>query len=120
MTVKVLLLKSGEQIVSAVNGMYDKDTNELKKYQLVKPCQVIINGEFRVTEPGEEDQENQMSVSLYEWPVVSKDEQVEVFPDWVMTIVSPTDELEEMYNNKILKNESREEGTESDNDGSAD
>ena len=118
MSIKIVLLKSGEEIISDVKGLFHGE--ELVKYQLNKPCLIVINGEFRITEPGEEDKENQMSVSLYEWPVVSKDEQVEVFPDWVMTIVSPTDELEEMYNNKILKNESREEGTESDKDDSAD
>ena len=120
MTVQVVLLKSGEQIISDVNGMFDKNTNELKKYQLVKPCQVIINGEFRVTEPGEEDQENQMSVSLYPWPALTEDTEVEVFVSDTITLVNPNSDLKEMYETQVLNNDKTEDGTESDNDGSAD
>ena len=120
MTIKVLLLKTGEQLVSDVNGMYDKETNELRKYQLVKPCQVMINGEFRVTEPDEDAQENQMSVSLYPWPALTDDEKVEVFVEDTLTMVSPSPSLKEMYETQVLNNDEREDGTESDNDGSAD
>ena len=120
MTIKVLLLKTGEQIVSSVNGMFEKETDELVKYQLVKPCQVVINGEFRVTEPQEEPVENQMSVSLYPWPALTDDEKVEIFVSDTITIVNPNSDLKEMYETQVLNNDEREDGTESDNDGSAD
>jgi len=120
MTVQVVLLKSGEQIISDVNGMFSKENDELVKYQLNKPCQVIINGEFRVTEPQEEPKENQMSVSLYPWPALTDDLQVEVFVSDTITRVNPSASLKEMYETQVLNNEGRKEATESDNDGSAD
>jgi hypothetical protein len=102
MTVKIALLKSGEQIISEMMGMFSGE--ELIKYQLIKPCQVVINGEFRVTNPDEESKENQMSVSLYPWPALTKDTTVEIYKDWVVTLVEPTDDLKEMYETQVLKN----------------
>lgn len=118
MTVKVLLLKSGEQIIADVNGMFRGE--ELVKYQLIKPCQVIINGEFRVTEPHEDVTENQMSVSLYPWPALTEDEKIEIFCDWAVTMVNPNGNLKEMYETQVLKNDRREERTEIDQSNSTD
>lgn len=121
MTVQVLLIKgTGEQIIADINGMYSKENNELVKYQLVKPCQVVINGEFRVTEPQEDVTENQMSVSLYPWPALTDDKTVEIFITDTLTMVNPSANLKEMYETQVLNNEGREETTESDHDGSTD
>lgn len=111
-------MKSGEQIIADVNGMFRGE--ELVKYQLIKPCQVIINGEFRVTEPHEDATENKMSVSLYPWPALTEDEKIEIFCDWAVTMVNPNGNLKKMYETQVLKNDRREEGTEIDQNDSSD
>ena len=100
MAIKIVLLKSGEQLITDVMGMFSGEN--LVKYQLNKPCQVVINGEFKVSEK-DESSENKMSVSLYPWPTLSKDESVEITFDWVYSIVEPTDELKKMYENRVLQ-----------------
>ena len=117
MAVKIVLLKSGEQIITDVMGMFSGES--LVKYQLNKPCQVIINGEFRVSEKDENSQ-NKMSVSLYPWPTLSKDTSVEISFDWVYSIVEPTDELKIMYENQVLQNGTRKNGTENNQSDSPD
>ena len=101
MTIKIALLKSGENIISDMMGMFSGE--DLVKYQLHKPCIVVINGQFHVSEK-DAAKENQMSVSLYPWPCLSKDDVVEIFADWVVTLVEPTDDLKQMYEKQVLKN----------------
>lgn len=105
MTIKIALLKSGEQIISDMMGMFSGEN--LVKYQMNKPCNVVINGQFQISEK-DDAKENQMSVSLYPWPSLSKESMVEIFTDWVVTLVEPTDDLRLMYEEQVLKNGTRE------------
>lgn len=103
MAVKIAILKSGEQLITDAMGLFAGET--LVKYQFNKPCSIVINGEFQIKE-GDEDllkKVNQLSVSLYPWPSLSKDEEVEIPSDWVVTFVDPTPDLEKMYNNQVLE-----------------
>lgn len=114
MAVKIAILKSGEQLITDAMGLFSGET--LVKYQFNKPCSVIINGEFQIKD-GDPDllkKVNQLSVSLYPWPSLSKDEEVEIPSDWVVTFVDPTPDLEEMYNKQVLKNGTRAEEVDND------
>jgi len=115
MAVKIAILKSGEQLITDAMGLFAGET--LVKYQFNRPCSVVINGEFQIKEGDTEllNKVNQLSVSLYPWPSLSKDEEVEIPSDWVVTFVNPTPELEEMYNKQVLGNGTTD-GTESQND----
>lgn len=101
MSVKIAILRTGEQLITDALGLFAGDT--LVKYQFNKPCSIVVNGQFKIKEDDSENV-NQLSVSLYPWPSLSKDEQVEVPSDWVVTFVSPTDDLEKMYSNQVLTN----------------
>lgn len=97
MTVKLLILKSGENIISDVKeGFYE---DKLVCYLLEKPCLVSINGTYRIV--GEEDN-NKVSISLKPWPVFSKQTNVELVNDWIVTIVDPKDDLKLMYEIEVL------------------
>jgi len=117
MTVKIALLKSGEQIISDMMGMFSGEN--LVKYQLNKPCSVVINGEFEISED-DKGKQNQMSVSLYPWPSLTKDTSVEIYADWVVTLVEPTDDLKKMYEEQVLKNGAGENTTQIDQSDSSD
>ena len=98
MTVKLIVLKSGEKIVSDIKeGFYE---DKLICYILDKPCSVSINGSYKILDG--EDNENRVSISLHSWPSLSKDTTIELIPDWIVTIVEPKDELKEMYETQVL------------------
>ncbi|MFZ9740320.1 MAG: hypothetical protein ACO3CQ_00290 [Candidatus Nanopelagicaceae bacterium] len=117
MAIKIAILKSGEQLITDAMGLFSGET--LVKYQFNKPCSVVINGEFQIKDGDAEllNKVNQLSVSLYPWPSLSKDEEVEIPSDWVVTFVDPSPDLEEMYNKQVLKNGT---GTEISNDDNVD
>jgi hypothetical protein len=124
MAVKIALLKSGEQLITDAMGLFSIENDQVEKlikYQFNKPCSIVINGQFQIKE-GDPDllkKVNQLSVSLYPWPSLSKDESVEIPSDWVVTFVDPTSDLEEMYNKQVL-NDDRGKGTETGDDDSVD
>ena len=106
MTVKLILLKSGENIISDVKEGFFED--KLVCYLLENPCSVTVNGSYRVI--GEEDTEkgNKVSISLTPWPSFSKETTVELIPDWIVTITNPKDELKSMYETEVLGIEENE------------
>ena len=99
MTVKLVLLKSGEKLISDLKEGFVED--KLVCYLLEKPCTMTINGTYKILDDGV-DGGNKVSVSLQSWPSFSKQETIEISPDWIITIVEPTDEIKETYENQIL------------------
>lgn len=97
MSAKLILLKSGENIVSEIKEGYFDD--KLICYILDKPCVVTINGTYKILD---EDDENRVSVSLSSWPSLSNQTTVEVEPNWVVTIVEPIYSLKKMYETQVL------------------
>lgn len=95
MTIKLAVLKSGENIISDIKEAYYE--NELVCYVFDKPCSVEINGSYRVV-----GEDNKFSVSLKTWPIFSEDVSIEMAKDWIVTLVNPTTELKEMYANQVL------------------
>ena len=98
MTVKLILLKSGEKIVSDIKeGFYE---DKLVCYILDRPCSVSVNGAYKILD--NEDNEDRVSISLHSWPSLSKDTTIELIPDYIVTIVEPKNELKEIYETQVL------------------
>ena len=105
MTVKLVLLKSGENLITDIKeGFYEE---KLVCYILENPCSVFINGAYKILDDKEDDG-NRVSISLQEWPSLSKQTTIELIPDWVVTIVDANDELKEMYENHVVGKEKNE------------
>jgi hypothetical protein len=100
MTVKLVLLKSGEKLISDIKEGFVEDT--LVCYLLEKPCTMSINGTYKILDEDGVKGGNKVSVSLQSWPSFSKQETIEISPDWIVTIAEPTDEIKETYENQIL------------------
>lgn len=101
MTVKLAILKSGEEIISDIKECFFDD--KMVNYILEKPCKVQINGSYKIF--GDEDEDNfkeRYSITLLKWPQLSDDEIVSIPPDWVVTIVEPNSQLKEMYEKRFL------------------
>jgi len=93
-----VILKSGENIISNIKeGFYE---DKLVCYVLDNPCKVTLNGTYKILTG--ENSTNQHSVSLTNWPILCKDDTVEIIPEYIVTIVEPVDQLKQLYETQIL------------------
>ena len=109
MTVKLVLLKSGETLVSDIKEGYCDD--KLVCYILDNPFVPSVEDQYDYDDEFETDAEDDVipqkySISLYPWPPLSKDSLVEIPLHSVITLVDPIDEIKQMYERRVLKNES--------------
>lgn len=103
MTVKLAILKSGENIISDIKEAYYED--KLACYIFENPCNIVINGTYKLLSEDDEEKPNAVSISLHPWPSLSSDTTIQVVSDWIVTLVEPNTKLKEMYNNQVLQND---------------
>ena len=96
MTVKVALLKSGEDIIADVKEMVvGEDGNQrVVGYFFNKPC--VVN--FKKSQDTKT-----FDIRLFPWIPISRTLEVPVTMDWVITLVDPIIQLENMYKKDVLK-----------------
>ena len=98
MSIKLLLLKSGEDIISDVKEM-NVGTEEDRKivgYFLNKPC-IVKMQDPSVRDDTEDDGKAQFSVALFPWMPLTKEDNIPIAADWLITMVEPIDKLKQMY-----------------------
>jgi hypothetical protein len=87
---KLILLKTGDYIISQIQEAWDEGV--FLFYVLTDPRLIKITGTYAL------DDKHSTSVSLFTWPQFSIDTKVELDKDAVLTIVEPTLELIDLYN----------------------
>ena len=100
MTVKLLLLKSGEDIIANVTEMSVGEDEERRVvgYYLEKPCIVKMRYPELLNESVEgSNKKAGYEVSLFPWMPLSSDKTIPIVADWVVTMVDPVIKLKEMY-----------------------
>ena len=98
MTVKILLLKSGEDVIADVKEMVSSD-DKVIGYFLTKAC--VIKLLPKETNRPETDK-RETSISMYPWMPLAKEKDIPLPTDWVVTIVTPIEKVEQMYKEDIL------------------
>ena len=105
MAIKLLLLKSGEDMIADVKEMAfgEEEERRVVGYYLNKPCVI------KMRDPNVLDDESEgrgrkagYEVSLFPWMPLSAEETIPVPSDWVVTMVEPTVKLKEMYVEDIV------------------
>ena len=94
MTVKLLLLKSGEDVVADVQEMVipgDED-KRIVGYYLDAPHRVKLIAEA----PKDGTTQHRSRIQMIPWLPLSKDRTIPIPSDWVVTIVNPHDEVRDM------------------------
>tara|TARA_Y100001951_G_C11150655_1_gene188978 strand:+ start:53 stop:469 length:417 start_codon:yes stop_codon:yes gene_type:complete len=116
MTIKLVLLKSGEDIVADVTEMTvgEPDSKEnpprVIGYFLGRPCVVKLRDVTDLpTEEGSSEQRQGYNVSLFPWMPLSKEDRIPIPADWMITMVDPVTKLEEMYIEDIVKTAEKKE-----------
>ena len=110
MTVKLVLLKSGEDIVADVSEMVVGDENDKDNpprvigYYLSRPCVVRMQDARNLPELTKGNEQKQgYSVSLFPWMPLSKEDKIPIPADWMITMVEPVTKLAQMYDEDIVK-----------------
>ena len=97
MSIKLAVLKSGEDIIADVKEIMSE--NNVVGYLLHNPHSVLCEEPLLVEE--ENEQNGSIQIRLRPWLILSKDDKVPVRPDWLVTIVEPVDMLKQMYEEKV-------------------
>jgi len=107
MTIKVLVLKSGEDVIADVKEMVTPDQKVIG-YYLTKPCVIKMHNTDNITadelDPKQPEKKSEFSVTMYPWMPIAKEKTIPLSTDWVVTMVTPVDKIYEMYQEDILKN----------------
>ena len=117
MTIKLMLLKSGEDIISDVTEMRvgTDDDSQVIGYQFDKPCVVKMRDPNLIKQEGPKKQSG-FEVSLFPWMPLTKQEKIPVPADWMITMVEPIDKLKEMYIEDIVEYGKDDKGNSTDDD----
>ena len=104
MSTKLLLLKSGEQVLAEAKELVRKEgdyrlVDKVYGYLLTQPHKVSANKPVVLTE--NVDEERNVEITLSPWILLSDDKVMTVPKEWVITIVNPIDSVVKMYQNKI-------------------
>ena len=102
MTVKLAILKSGEDIIADIKEMVvgEGDDRKVVGYFLTRACGVSLTDETLTTE--DVDKES-FRLKLFPWCPLSKNTKIPITADWVVTIVDPVDKVKQMYETEVLK-----------------
>ena len=102
MTVKLLLLKSGEQVLADTKELRRKDdvpmVDKVYGYLLSKPHRVTANKPLVLTE--NVDDRRNVEITLSPWILLTEDKVITIPKDWVITIVNPIESIVKMYEEK--------------------
>ena len=107
MTIKLLLLKSGEDMIADVTEMSygEEEDRRIVGYYLNKPCIIKMRDPNVIDEQSEGRKKKAgYEVSLFPRMPLSAEDNIPIPSDWVVTMVEPTIKLKEMYVEDIVSN----------------
>lgn len=105
MSIKVALLKSGEEVISDFKEVYRED--QFIGYYFNDPY--VLKLERYQTVPGNESR-HRVKIRFLPWLTLSKEKRILVFADWVVTFYEPIDTVVDSYLNRIKQTEENEDG----------
>ena len=100
MTIKLLLLKSGEDVIADITEMTAGKEKRVVGYFLKKPCVVTSRNPEETDEIGKH--KAGLEVSLFPWLPLAKEETIPMTADWLITMVDPIDKLKTMYLEDVI------------------
>ncbi len=107
MSIKIALLKSGEQVITDVKELMSDD--KPVGYLFKDPEKITLSKPFLVQE---DVVDNSVEVSLTGWILLTTDREMVVPTEWVVTLVEPIDSVVKMYEEKIDGKDSEMSSTE--------
>ena len=100
MSIKLTLLKSGEQIISEMKELVAEGEENPQAYLFDNPHVVTIKEQELITEDNIPEQDYGINVSLVPWIILSKDKKMIIPIDTVLTVVEPLESVTQLYLDK--------------------
>ena len=98
MSIKLALLKSGEEVIADISEFRQEETDILVSYLFRKPyCIKIKTSNVLVEDKSKEKHQ----LAYYKWMTLSKDDDIIVNKDWVVCITEPLDSVKKNYEEKM-------------------
>ena len=109
MTVKVLVMKSGEDVIADVQEMVNAD-QQVIGYFLTKPVVVKLTSNPTKDEldPDQPEKKSDISISMFPWMPLAREKAIPISTDWVVTMITPVEKVQEMYEKDVLKKETND------------
>jgi len=111
MTVKIALLKSGEDVIADWHELVAGDEDNVAAYLAKNPYVVKLNK----TDISSPEAKTKVGVTYFPWMPLSKETDIPINPDWVVTLVDPVDQVKESYEDKVNDIKKRRDGYSPDN-----
>ena len=100
MSVKLALLKSGELLICDAKELVSDE--KIVSYLFTRPHRVKVNTPVLLREDLEPDTSGKtIEITLSPWILLTKEADIPVPTDWVVTMVEPVEDLKKMYEDKI-------------------
>ena len=103
MSIKLVMLKSGEDIITDVKEI--KSNEEVVGYYFDNPLIVKMYQPEEPTVLNEEGSTRQyaskISVKFYPWIPLAEESKIPCSADWIVTIVKPQEQLIKLYEDKV-------------------
>jgi hypothetical protein len=100
MSIKLILLKSGETLISDAKELVT-ECEEVRGYLLKKPYKVSVEQSILLFEEDIDSTDNSVKVGLTSWIPLTDDDEILIRPDWVVTLVDPILNLKDLYEEKV-------------------
>ena len=98
MSTQLALLKSGEEVIADIKEIRQESTDELVSYLFKKPyCVKIKTSQILV----EQESRPKHELAYYKWMSLSKDDDIIVNKDLVVSITEPLDSVKKNYEDKV-------------------
>ena len=97
MTVKLSLLKSGEDVIADIEEMFLDE--KVVGYFFNNPCVVKL-----LAKDDGKSGKTPCQLQLTPWLPLTDEKKIPVAPDWIITLVEPMPQLKKMYEEGVQKN----------------
>ena len=97
MAIKVLVLKSGEDVIADVQEMYGAE-QQVFGYLLNNPCVIKL----KASEQPSTEEEKSVSIRMHPWMPIAREKSIPITIDWVVTMVTPVEKIQELYEKEVL------------------
>ena len=115
MTIKLALLKSGEEVISDIDEMMT-DKKAVVGYYFTNPCRAILTTPEIDVDEDQQPDKKPVSIKLLPWLPLANEEKIPVVADWVISIVEPQPKLKDLYTKACENYEKRKSQSSSPSD----
>ena len=105
MTIKILVLKSGEDVIADIKEMLTPD-KKVMGYFMRRPCVVKLIPAAPL-DPDDMDPDSEtkaeMSIRMHPLAPLAQEKEIPMTTDWVVTMITPVEKVTKMYKEDVLK-----------------